>query len=583
MKRLLMTFAVIVFCALASPDLFVSHGQNGAPAPVTNQSVTKFRKASHPIKGQYIVAFKNDMERTQITSAANSLTNLHGGRILFIYEDAIKGFAVEMPEQAAIALSNNPLVESVSENSYCTITGTETTPEGPTTFWGLDRIDQRDLPLNNTYNYNRVGSGVHVYVLDTGIWVTHQQFGTHALTIDSLNGGYDSFGGDGIDRNNHGTFVAGVIGGKTYGVAKNVELHSVKVCDDNGICPDSNIIAGLNWVISHHIKPAVVNMSLGGLASQSATYQNVDNAVSNTVAAGVTCVVAAGNNNVNASTFYPAHVPEAITVGATTRTDAKASYSNYGFGIDVFAPGGQAPDHYIPVPASGYFYGGANNISDGFVGTSAAAPHVTGVVALYLEQYSLYNPTDPATSPANVSSAITSNATPDHISGLETCRYIRSIDDVVCTSNSTNLLLYSLFMAPPATNPIDDTRFFTRQQYYDFLKRTADQGGWDGWTNFINACGADASCIAQRRRETVRGFIESPEFLNNHAILRDNPVGSQAYNEEYVRQLYRCLLQREPDIDGFNVQMNFINTHPGDYTTLVADFIETPEYALRFY
>jgi subtilisin family serine protease len=583
MKRFLIPFAAIVLCALALPHPFVAHSQNNAPAPPANQFTTKFRKSSRPIAGQYIVTFNEDIERTRIVSTAKSLASLHSGRIMFTYKDAIKGFAVEMPEHAAIALSNNPLVESVSENGYSTITGTETTPQGPTTFWGLERIDQRDLPLNNTYNYNRVGSGVHAYVLDTGIWVTHQDFGTHALTVDSLDGGYDSFGGDGIDRNNHGTFVAGIIGGKTYGVAKNVELHSVKVCNDSGTCPDSNVIAGLNWVISHHVKPAVVNMSLGDFASQSATYQNVDNAVRNTVTAGVTVVVGAGNNNVNASSFYPAHVSEAITVGATTRTDTKASYSNYGFGIDVFAPGGQAPDHYIPVPASGYFYGGANNASDGFVGTSAAAPHVTGVVALYLEQYSLYSSTDPATSPANVSSAITNNATLDRISGLETCRYNPYIDDIVCTPNSTNRLLYSLFMAAPATNPIDDQRFFTRQQYYDFLRRTPDPSGWDYYTNLINGCGADAACIAERRMITVRGFMESPEFRNTHTILRDNPEGSQAYNEEFIRQLYRCLLQREADPGGFNDHMTFINTNPGGYTTLIGHFIESPEYQLRFH
>lgn len=562
MKRFLIPFAAVVLCALALPHSFVAHSQNNAPAPPANQSTTKFRKSSRPIVGQYIVALNDDFDRSRIASKARSLARLHGGRIMFTYEDAIKGFAVEMPEQAAIALSNNPLVESVSENGYSTVTGTQTTPQGPTTFWGLDRIDQSDLPLNNTYNYNRVGSGVHAYVLDTGIWVTHEDFGTHALTVDSTDGGYDSFGGDGIDRYNHGTFVAGIIGGKTYGVAKNVELHSVKVCNDGGTCPTSNVIAGLNWVISHHTKPAVVNMSFAGPGSS-----NVDNAVRNTVAAGVTVVVGAGNSSANVSGFSPARVSEAITVGATTRTDTMAFYSNFGFGIDVFAPGGEAPDHYIPVPASGWFYGGANNASDGFTGTSAAAPHVTGVVALYLEQYSLYSPTDPATSPANVSNVITSNATLNRISGAP---------------SSPNRLLYSLFMAAPTTNPIDDTRFFARQHYYDFLRRTPDPSGWDFHTDFINVCGADATCIAERRMATVRGFMDSPEFRDAHPILRDNPVGSQAYDEEFVRQLYRCALQREADPGGFDYHMDFINTYPGGYNILIGHFIESPEYRSRF-
>jgi Subtilase family/Peptidase inhibitor I9 len=578
MKKALVFLVAIALCALALPSLFVAHSQNNAQAPLANQSTNKFRKSSHPIAGQYVVAFKADMERSQIASTARDLAVAHGGRIMFIYEDAIKGFAVELPEQAAIALSHNPQVDSVSENGYSVIMGSESTPQGPTTFWGLDRIDQRDLPLNDTYNYNRVGTGVHAYVLDTGIWVTHQDFGTRALTVDTVGGGYDSFGGDGIDRNNHGTFVAGIIGGKTYGVAKNVELHSVKVCNDSGVCPDSNVIAGLNWVISNHINPAVVNMSLGQFTSQSGTYQNVDNAVRNTVASGVTCVVAAGNNNVNASTVYPAHVAEAITVGATTRYDAKASYSNYGFVIDVFAPGGQAPDHYIPVPASGYFYGGANNVADGATGTSMAAPHVTGVVALYLEQYSL-TPSDPAASPTNVSSAITGNATPDRISGLETCRYNPYLDDIICTPNSNNLLLYSLFMSPPASNPIDSTRIFVRQQYFDFLRRTPD-ALWEQWISYIDGCGSDAQCLNSRRITTTRGVIESQEFRQNHPILLNNSPSTQAYREEYVRQLYLCLLQREPD-GGYYAWLNYLNS-TNDYDGLVGGFINSTEYHARF-
>jgi subtilisin family serine protease len=562
MKRFLIAFAAIALCALTLPYRFVAHSQNNAPAPSANQFTTKFRKSSRPIAGQYIVAFHDDFDRSRIASKARSLASAHGGRIMFTYEDAIKGFAVEMPEQAAIALSHNPLVESVSENGYSTVTGTQTTPQGPTTFWGLDRIDQSDLPLNNTYNYNRVGSGVHAYVLDTGIWVTHQEFGTHALTVDSVDGGYDSFGGDGIDRNNHGTFVAGIIGGKTYGVAKNVQLHSVKVCTDNtpSQCPDSNVIAGLNWVISHHTKPAVVNMSFAGSAST-----NLDNAVRNTIAAGVTVVVGAGNSSSNVSNFSPARVSEAITVGATTRTDTMAFYSNFGFGLDVFAPGGEAPDHYIPVPASGWFYGGANNVSDGFTGTSAAAPHVTGVVALYLEQYSLYSPNDPATSPANVSNVITSNATPNRISGV---------------TSSPNLLLYSLFMTAPASNPIFDTPFFVRQQYYDFQRRVPDATGFNNWVNEISSCGSDWPCINSKRIHVVRGTIESAEFRQGKPAL-SNPTSTDEYNREYVRQLYLCLLQREPDSGGFATYVSELNG-TGNYDHAVHGFINSSEYLSRF-
>lgn len=207
MKRfyfLLLVFSLFVF------GTFSAISPNNVAAFQGQAPDAKFRKGSRVVSGQYIVTFKDDTPRDQIAASAKEFASLHGGRILFIYEDAIKGFAVEMPEAAAIALSLNPQVEQVAENGYCSILGAESTPQGPTTFWGLDRIDQRDLPMDNTYNYNRVGSGVHAYVLDTGIWVTHEDFGTHALTVDSLDGGYDSFGGDGIDRHNHGTFVAGV-------------------------------------------------------------------------------------------------------------------------------------------------------------------------------------------------------------------------------------------------------------------------------------------------------------------------------------------------------------------------------------
>jgi hypothetical protein len=289
----------------------------------------------------------------------------------------------------------------------------------------LDRIDQRNLPLDNTYHYNRLGTGVHAYILDTGIWVTHDDFGGRAHTVGgSGGGGFDAFSGDGIDRNNHGTFVAGVTGGRAYGVAKNVELHSVKVCNDSGFCLDSNVIAGINWVISNRISPAVMNMSFGGPTSP--TSFNVDNAVNNAIASGITCVIGAGNDNANVSGYYPAHVAAAITVGAVTRTDTRASYSNFGAGLDIFAPGGQAPDHYIPVPASGWFYGGANNASDGGTGTSLAAPHVTGMVAQYLQ-------VNRGASPANVAAAITGNAT----TGV-----------VVNPAGSPNRLLYSHFLAP---------------------------------------------------------------------------------------------------------------------------------------
>lgn len=429
MKRIYMALMTLAMCMFALPSLFVAHNQEKITASQANQSTAKFKRGAQSIAGQYIVAFNDDMNRAQIDSTAKTLANLHGGSIMFIYEDAMKGFAVQMSEKEAIALSHDPRVASVSENGYTVVTGVQTTPQGPTTFWGLDRLDQRNLPLDDTNHYNRLGTSVHAYVLDMGIWVTHDDFGGRAHTVGgSGGGGYDSFGGDGIDRYNHGTFVAGVIGGKTYGVAKNVELHSVKVCYDSGVnlgrCPDANVIAGINWVISNRISPSVMNMSFSGPTTP--TSFNVDNAVNNAIASSITCVIGAGNDNANVSGYYPAHVGAALTVGASTRTDTKASYSNWGSGLDLFAPGGQAPDHYIPVPASGWAYGGANNVTDGFTGTSAAAPHVTGAVAQYLQ-------VNRGASPADVAAAIVGNAT----NGV-----------IVNPSGSPNRLLYTRFLAP---------------------------------------------------------------------------------------------------------------------------------------
>ncbi|HEX8174154.1 MAG TPA: S8 family peptidase [Pyrinomonadaceae bacterium] len=585
MKRKLALLLTLALFTVALPPFFVVQGQGPIQQDKANKPAAKFRKVEGAIHNQYIVVFKDDTARPEIAPLAKKLARLHGGKIMFIYEDALKGFAVELPEAAALALSNNPQVAYVEENGFAVVSGTESTPDDSNTFWGLDRIDQTDLPLSQTYNYNRVGSGVHAYVLDTGIWVTHTEFGTRAHT-SADGGGYDSYGGDGIDRSpsSHGTEVAGVIGGRTYGVAKNVQLHSVKVCEFNyslgyDTCPNANIIAGINWVINNHIKPAVINMSFGGPANSS-----MDTAVRNASGAGITCVAAAGNDARellpdNYGYLSPARVSQAITVGATTETDGAAFYSNYGSALDVWAPAGNYTiGEYIPVPANGQTNGRDDNRS-GFSGTSAAAPHVAGVVALYLESYSL-TPSDPATLPANVSYAITANATPGRISDIpESCYWDYYTGEYYCYTTSPNLLLYSGFVAPPASNPIDDTRFFVRQQYYDFLRRTPD-ALWENWISYVNGCGGDAQCLNSRRITMTRGVIESLEFKQRDPILLNNSPGTPAYNEEYVRQLYICLLQRQPDGNSA-AWLNYINS-TGDYDGLVGGFINSAEYRARF-
>jgi subtilisin family serine protease len=251
--------------------------------------------------------------------------------------------------------------------------------------WGIDRLDQRNLPLNASYSYTATGSGVNAYIVDTGILPTHAEFQSRASI------GYDAITplAPKADCNGHGTHVAGTVGGKTYGVAKAVRLIGVRVLDCNGSGSTSGVIAGVNWVAKHRVKPAVANMSLGGGASTA-----LDNAVKAAIDSGVTFVVAAGNENLPACWFSPARVPAAITVGATTNTDVKASYSNTGSCIDLFAPGSGITSSWFTSTTS------ARTIS----GTSMASPHVAGVAALYLQ-------TRPTSTPSQVRNAIVTNAT----------------------------------------------------------------------------------------------------------------------------------------------------------------------------
>lgn len=358
------------------------------------------RHVAQAIPNSYIVVLKDTVSRSQAASTSLDLALKHSGQLRFVYLDALKGFAVRMPEAEAAVLAENPLVAYVEEDGLVTGNTTQTNPD-----WGLDRIDQRTQPLNAQYTYTLTGAGVNVYVIDSGINVTHTDFGGRAsVAYDAVGDGQN-----GIDCNGHGTHVAGTIGGSTYGVAKQVSLRAVRVLGCNNQGPTSVIIAGVDWVISHAVHPAAANMSLGVIGGKDSS---LDSAVVSLINSGVTVVVAAGNDNVDAGTRSPSDVSQAIVVGATDSTDTRASFSNYGALLDTFAPGVSINSDWI----------GSNTATAVDSGTSMAAPHVTGVVATYLQ-------TSPSASPASVSTVIAQNATSGVVSNPGT--------------GSPNRLLYS--------------------------------------------------------------------------------------------------------------------------------------------
>lgn len=329
-----------------------------------------------PIAGSYIVVLK---DAPGLARAAEVARGLGVSALKHEYNSALKGFAANMTAGDAARIARDPRVSFVEQDQVVSMS---TMQSGAT--WGLDRIDQRNLPLSGTYSYTRTGDGVKAYIIDTGIMFSHSEFGGRAVS------GFDAVdGGSADDCNGHGTHVSGTVGGVTYGVAKGVSLVAVRVLDCNGSGSVSGVVAGIDWVTADHAAgaPAVANMSLGGSASTA-----LDNAVAKSVADGVVYAVAAGNSNRDACQFSPARTGVAITVGATTQSDARASYSNYGKCLDIFAPGSAI--------TSAWNNGGTNTIS----GTSMATPHVAGVAALYLQA-------NPGASPATVRDALVANAT----------------------------------------------------------------------------------------------------------------------------------------------------------------------------
>ncbi|AYY88927.1 S8 family peptidase [Acinetobacter baumannii] len=334
------------------------------------------------IKNQYIVILNKDAGPSK--DFAQNIAKQHAGKVLQSYDTVLKGFAIYLPDTAGTAfieaMKKNPQVLSVESDTIVNIDAT--TQSNPD--WGIDRLDQKALPLNSTYSYLQTGSGTTAYIVDTGILSSHQEFSGRVLS------GYTAIsdGNGTTDCNGHGTHVAGTVGGTTYGVAKSVNLVPIRILGCDGSGASSNVIAGLDWILKNGKKPAVVNMSLGGATSSS-----LDSAVENLFNNGYVMVVAAGNSNTDACSSSPARVSKAITVAATDNTDTRASYSNYGSCVDIFAPGSQINSSWI----------GSNTATKILNGTSMATPHVAGVVAEMLQS-------TPTASPQTISTNLLNQA-----------------------------------------------------------------------------------------------------------------------------------------------------------------------------
>ena len=392
-------------CTVAAAALLAcSSGRDATSCPSALRASGTVARATRPIPGRYIVVLQPGGPSAGLASEADALAGEHGAAVASRWL-ALRGFVAAMSVEQAAALAADPRVAWVEEDGLLHADGMQSGAP-----WGLDRIDQRQGPLDGQYDYPTDGHGVHAYVIDSGIRATHAEFGGRVLgaftALDDGRGTEDCYG--------HGTHVAGILGGATYGVAKGVTLHAVRVLDCVGSGSVSDAIAGIDWVTAHHVSPAVANLSLGGGASVA-----LDEAVRRSVDAGVTYVVSAGNGSADACLQSPARVAAAIAVGASDSADAQAPFSNFGSCVALYAPGVGITSAWATGDAA------LNTLS----GTSTAAPHVAGTAALYLGL-------NPSASPADVADALVANADAEVLTGLG--------------AGSPDRLLYQGFVRPGA-------------------------------------------------------------------------------------------------------------------------------------
>ncbi|GGZ42193.1 serine protease [Streptomyces inusitatus] len=380
-RRVLTTVSAAAVAALALGTVSALPATAATAAGRAAEGVIQNAGAPGAVKDSYIVTLRESAVDAG-SKAGKALAAGYGAKIDRTYEAVLNGYAVSLSEAQAKKFAADPAVASVAQNRVFRTTATQTNPPS----WGLDRIDQSALPLNQSYTYpDTAGEGVTAYVIDTGVRISHGDFGGRASY------GYDAIDNDNTaqDGHGHGTHVAGTVAGTAYGVAKKAKVVGVRVLNNQGSGTTAQVVAGIDWVTQNAVKPAVANLSLGGGADAT-----LDAAVRNSIASGITYAIAAGNSNADANNYSPARVSEALTVGSTTNTDARSSFSNYGSVLDIFAPGTGITSAWNTNDTA------TNTIS----GTSMAAPHVAGAAALHLAA-------NPTASPAQVATALTTAAT----------------------------------------------------------------------------------------------------------------------------------------------------------------------------